>query len=214
MQWRVLVQRYSAARSYLHDLYQVRDRWAWAWISVIFTAGIRTNGRVEVENRITKAISGPKKTLFQVFTALCDRTEEQQRDENIRVREHAAAFALKTCFKQMELSLYYDATALQLPDGVRNWRHMNDFQNDRAYIETRFLLRLIREQGVTPSHLLKVTHTETGATHIIALLPDGRYICDCCMGTNLGLVCRHYFVAWTKIPGLPFHISLIRARCV
>ncbi|KAJ7447827.1 hypothetical protein FB451DRAFT_1054279 [Mycena latifolia] len=89
---------------------------------------------------------------------------------------------------------------------------MNDFQNDRAYIETRFLLRLIREQGVTPSHLLKVTHTETGATHIIALLPDGRYICDCCMGTNLGLVCRHYFIAWTEIPGLPFHISLIRAR--
>jgi hypothetical protein len=85
--WQILVGRYPTARAYLHDLYQVRDRWAWAWISVVFTAGIRTNGRVEVENRITKALSGPKKTLFQVFTALNERTQEQQMDENIRVRD-------------------------------------------------------------------------------------------------------------------------------
>lgn len=85
--------------------------------------------------------------------------------------------------------------------------------NDHAYIETRFLLRLVQEQGLVPSHLLKITHTQTGATHIIAILPDGRYLCDCCMGQNLGVVCRHYLVAWLKIPGLPFHISLIRARC-
>ncbi|KAJ6538936.1 hypothetical protein B0H10DRAFT_1971266 [Mycena sp. CBHHK59/15] len=51
-----------------------------------------------------------------------------------------------------------------------------------------------------------------GAIHIIAILPDGRYVCDCCMGLNLGLVCRHYFTAWLKMPGLPFHISLIQAR--
>jgi hypothetical protein len=78
--WADLVRRYPGARAYLHELHQVRDRWAWAWISVVFTAGIRTNGRVEVENRITKVLSGPKKTLFQVFNALNDRTEEQQRD--------------------------------------------------------------------------------------------------------------------------------------
>ncbi|KAJ7468854.1 hypothetical protein B0H11DRAFT_2045142 [Mycena galericulata] len=132
----------------------------------------------------------------------------------------------------MELSRFYEATALQLPEGIRDWseyaialndaepgfewqeneqqRSRNDFTNDRAYVGTRFLLRLVRE--AVPSHLLKITHAETGATHILALLPDGRYICDCCMGGNVGIVCRHYFVAWTKIPGLPFHISLIRPR--
>ncbi|KAJ7704101.1 hypothetical protein B0H17DRAFT_921587, partial [Mycena rosella] len=90
----------------------------------------------------------------------------------------------------------------------------NDFANDRAYIGTRFLLSLVREQGLVPSHLIKITHTETGASHIVALLPDGRYLCDCCMGINLGVVCRHFFIAWVKIPELPFHISLIRARCI
>ncbi|KAJ7681725.1 hypothetical protein B0H14DRAFT_2422684, partial [Mycena olivaceomarginata] len=76
----------------------------------------------------------------------------------------------------------------------------NNFTNDRAYIGTRFLLCLVREQGVTPSHLLRITHTATSVVHIIALFPDGWYLCDCCMGTNLGVVCCHYFVAWTRIP--------------
>ncbi|KAF7372331.1 SWIM-type domain-containing protein [Mycena venus] len=58
--WADLVKCYPAVRAYLHDIYQVRDCWAWTWISVVFTAGIRTNGQVEVENCITKALSGPK----------------------------------------------------------------------------------------------------------------------------------------------------------
>ncbi|KAF7345871.1 hypothetical protein MVEN_01609100 [Mycena venus] len=256
-QWQALVQRYPAARSYLTDLYECRDRWAWAWISVRFTAGIRTNGRVEVENRITKTITGPGKTLFQVFNALNERTQEQKRDENIRVRdasrkqhpgqterafqpildmlrEHVGAFALQACFQQMGLAPFYNASALQLPHGVRDWSEYaialndsepgfvwdrneeqssrNDFANDNAYIGTRFLLRLVREQGLFPTHVLKIVHMHTQATHILVLLPDGRYMCDCCMGTNLGVVCRHYLVAWLRIPGLPFHLSLIRAR--
>ncbi|KAJ6617075.1 hypothetical protein B0H10DRAFT_1798083 [Mycena sp. CBHHK59/15] len=89
---------------------------------------------------------------------------------------------------------------------------MNNFTNDTAYMETQWLLRLIQNQGLVPVHLVKVTHMSAGAIHIIAILPDGRYVCDCCMGLNLGLVCRHYFTAWLKMPGLPFHISLIRAR--
>ncbi|KAJ6485400.1 hypothetical protein C8R47DRAFT_917565, partial [Mycena vitilis] len=104
-------------------------------------AGIRTNGRVEVENRVTKLISGPGKNLFQVFMALNERTAEQKRDEHIRasrkqhpgelerlfkpildqLRQYSGAFALQTCFKQMQLALFYEAVALQLPEGMRTW---------------------------------------------------------------------------------------------
>jgi hypothetical protein len=91
---------------------------------------------------------------------------------------------------------------------------MNDFSNGFAYIETHWLLRLVQRQGLVPIHLVKITHINTTAAPIIAIFPDGHYICDCCMGLNLGLVCHHYFAVWLKIPGLPFHISLIRAQCV
>ncbi|KAJ7620498.1 hypothetical protein DFH06DRAFT_1010611, partial [Mycena polygramma] len=186
-------------------------------ISIIFTAGIRTNGRVEVENRVTKLISGPGKNLFQVFMALNERTAEQQRDEKVRVRDlrkYSGAFVLQTCFKQMQLAMFYEAVALQLPEGMRTWRSRNDFSNDSAYIGARFLLRLVQAQGLVPAYVIKVTHTVTRTIHIIVLFADGRYMCDCCMGSNLGCVCRHFLVVWLKIPGLPFHISLIRARRV
>ncbi|KAJ7436413.1 hypothetical protein FB451DRAFT_1193915 [Mycena latifolia] len=244
--WAAIVARYANARSYLQELYIVRDRWAWAW--------------VETENRVTNGLSGSK-NLFQVFTALNERTRQQAGQNLTRaressrkqhpsqidsmftqilthLREHVGPFALNTSFKQMEASVFYQADVLQLPEGTRTWTEhavrrnevelgyqwerdeenhaMNDFINDDAYIETRWLLRLIQNQGLVPVHLLKITHMSTGATHIIAILPDGRYVCDCCMGLNLGQVCRHYYAAWTawqlKMPGLPFHISLIRAR--
>ena len=77
--WHALPAHYPTANhEYLDGLYRCRDRWAWAWISTIFTAGIRTNGRVEAENRVNKAIGGPKKTLFQLFNALNDRTSTPQ----------------------------------------------------------------------------------------------------------------------------------------
>ncbi|KAJ7096840.1 hypothetical protein C8R44DRAFT_643740 [Mycena epipterygia] len=129
---------------YLQELYTVRDRWAWAWISHLFTAGIRTNGRVETENRVTKALGGAKKTLFQLFTALNERSKQQTGADLIRsressrrqhpgqieslftlimahLREYVGPFALSTSFKQMELSVFYQADVLQLPEGTRNW---------------------------------------------------------------------------------------------
>ena len=83
-----LVTRFPAARQYLdEELYPSREQWAWAWVSSIFTAGIRTNGRCEVENRINKTIGGPKKTLFQLFNGLNDRTDGQSAQEMVRVRD-------------------------------------------------------------------------------------------------------------------------------
>ena len=58
-----------------------------------FTGGIRTNGCCEVENRITKAIGGPKKTLFQLFNGLNDRTEGQTVQEMSRIRDVGPFFS-------------------------------------------------------------------------------------------------------------------------
>ncbi|KAK6991623.1 hypothetical protein R3P38DRAFT_2543418, partial [Favolaschia claudopus] len=91
-------------------------------------------------------------------------------------------FALQTLFKQMGEATFYSASALQLPAGTRTWSLRNNFQNDNAYIGTRFLLRLVQNQGLVPTHVLKITHLRTEAAHIVVLLPDGRYMCDCCMG--------------------------------
>lgn len=92
---------------------------------------------------------------------------------------------------------------------------MNQFENDESHISLKWLLRLVNDRGMTVQHLLKISHQGGGKSmHYVAILTDGRYICDCCMGLNLGIPCRHFFQALTKVQGLKFHIGLVRPRYV
>jgi hypothetical protein len=37
------------------------------------------------------------------------------------LRDHGGIYAVQTSFKQMQLAMFYNASALQLPTGVRDW---------------------------------------------------------------------------------------------
>ncbi|KAF8170015.1 hypothetical protein K438DRAFT_1614411, partial [Mycena galopus ATCC 62051] len=192
-------------------------------VSNVFTAGMRTTGRAEGENRINKAIGGPKKTFLQLFEGLNARTQDQTTQDLIQslfagplkmLRDHAGPLALQTCYKQMQLSLFYSTEVIQRPHEVNSWHMINSFENDRARVSMRWAISLITKRGLTVRHLLMVKHESTGVVHYVAVLPDGRYVCDCCMPSNLGIPCRHYFRIWIDVQNMPFHISLIRPRCV
>ncbi|KAJ7641616.1 hypothetical protein FB45DRAFT_702424, partial [Roridomyces roridus] len=181
-------------------------------ISSTFTAGVRTTGRVESENRVNKIIGGPKKTLLQLFDGLNARTDEQTENDLIRQRqlhEYGGPYANEKCRREMEESMFYVVEVVQLPSGVRDWQMINVFENDTVYISAKWLMNLIRQRGLRVKHLIRVVHRTTAAAHYVVLLRDGRYLCDCCMDTNLGLTCRHYFALWTTIHDLPFHLGLI-----
>lgn len=91
--WNILIQQYPKAQRYLEEeLYPCRDKWAWAWITTKFSAGVRTNGRAEVENRTNKAIGHPKKTLLEVFNGLNQRTDDQNTLDLINVRDVSLLF--------------------------------------------------------------------------------------------------------------------------
>ncbi|KDQ25024.1 hypothetical protein PLEOSDRAFT_1046958 [Pleurotus ostreatus PC15] len=211
-----MIEEFPSAASYLQrELYPCREHWAHAWISSRFAAGIRTNGCCEVENRVNKSFLGPKVSLKQLFDYLNQRSGGQTVDDMVRVRElrlHVGPFALHTIYKEMGASVYYQIKTLLLPDGVRTWSALNTFQNDNTYISTQFLLRLITGRGYCVKYLFRIQRIATNATHILAVLTDGRYICDCCMGLNLGVPCRHFWCAMTHVQSLGFHIGMVRRR--
>lgn len=39
----------------------------------------------------------------------------------ILVRQHAGPFALRTVYRQMEESLFYETEVVQLPHGIKTW---------------------------------------------------------------------------------------------
>lgn len=76
--WNVMTTEYPAMAKYLNEeLYKCCEKWAWAWVSHTFTAGIHTNGQVESENHVNKAIGELKKTLLQVFNSLNNQADGQ-----------------------------------------------------------------------------------------------------------------------------------------
>jgi hypothetical protein len=108
-QWSALTTRYPTASKYLdEELYSCRSHWAWAWVSNVFTAGVRTTGRVEGENRINKAIGGPKKSFLQLFDGLNSRTEEQTTKDLIQVRNVSELFL--DCLSSKVTSVFAPST--------------------------------------------------------------------------------------------------------
>ncbi|KAJ7252654.1 hypothetical protein C8J57DRAFT_1077321 [Mycena rebaudengoi] len=177
------------------------------------TPSVRTLGRVEGENRVNKSIGGPKKSFLQLFNGLNSRSEEQGANNLILIRAHAGPFAVQKCYSRMEDSLFYTTEVVQRPAEVTSWVMFNSFQNDKD-ISVRWLIELVIKRGLVIRHLLIVRHKSTGTFHYIAILSEGRYICDCCMPANIGIPYRHYFRIWIDVQKLPFHISFIRSRPV
>ncbi|TEB35807.1 hypothetical protein FA13DRAFT_1624509 [Coprinellus micaceus] len=100
----------------------------------------------------------------------------------------------------------------QLTSEVQNI--FNDFTNDLAYLATPWLLRLITAQGHIVDQLVKVIRESHGVktTHILALLANGGYVCDCTMGLNMGIPCRHFFAVLRQNTNLTLRMNMIAKR--
>jgi hypothetical protein len=85
--WQSLIAHYPTAQGYMAEIYDCQEHWAWAWVSHVFTAGVRTNGHVKVENHINKALGGPKKTLLQLFNNLNEQTNGQLAQEMMKTHD-------------------------------------------------------------------------------------------------------------------------------
>jgi len=78
LRWDAMIRQFPAADKYLNGtLWPRRHQWAWAWVSSKFTAGIRTSGRCESENKDNKRRLTGTMTMLQVFEELNARTKEQ-----------------------------------------------------------------------------------------------------------------------------------------
>ncbi|KAE9395627.1 hypothetical protein BT96DRAFT_826003 [Gymnopus androsaceus JB14] len=162
-----------------------------------------------------KGIGGPKMTLFQVFNSLNERTSAQSAQDTRRVLDVTCnTIHIEICYREMQESMFYTTTPLQRLQGVRDWSLTNNFTNDKAYVSTQWIIRLVLKQGLHIRHILRVKRLNLAATHYVIVLLNGRVIRDCSMGLNLGIPCRHYFQTFQKVEGLTFSIGMIRPRYV
>lgn len=89
---------------------------------------------------------------------------------------------------------------------------INEHKNDGEYIALPWLIHQVTERRLDVRFIICVTLRGTTAQHIVLILSHDRHICDCCMGVNLGIPCRHYFAALAVMVGMRFHLSAVRSR--
>jgi hypothetical protein len=101
--------------------------------------------------------------------------------------------------------------ATSIPD-KKLQRLVNTFTNDTARISAAWLIDLIIARGLTISKVYTVIHNGTGTRHLVVQVSGDQYLCDCCMGTNLGIPCRHFFAVFHRVPGTRFRLASVQPR--
>ncbi|KAF8319136.1 hypothetical protein DL93DRAFT_2054055 [Clavulina sp. PMI_390] len=240
--WSQLVENYPEACSYLEEqLYPTRDRWRWASVMSRFTAGVRTTGRVEGENRVNRDFGDSSTPIHVLFERLLERINTQDEQAKLRNRQHLRTvhpkgvdlvfeaplellrvhmepYAITQSYAQMERSNYYDAELIPLPSNYAHWL-VDNFADDHDIlrISTAHLIQLTTDFVGPVQSLYRITLAAANVTsvHFIALVDSGRFVCDCLMKENVGIPCRHYFLLLRKRQGeVVFHLGMYNSRCV
>lgn len=83
-----------------------------------------------------------------------------------------------------------------------------------AFIATNWLFHQITARHLQVLTVYKILFqgSERSSEHVVVLLASGGFLCDCCMATNLGVPCRHYFALLRNAPHLRFSIAFVQPR--
>ena len=83
--WKNLLEKYPLTRRYLtKELWPKHERWAWCYVTTEFTCGIRTSGRLEVENRINKEFGNTKTPVSTLIDRLITQANEQENNNTLQ----------------------------------------------------------------------------------------------------------------------------------
>ncbi|RHZ49723.1 hypothetical protein Glove_515g1 [Diversispora epigaea] len=108
VQWNKLIITYPKAANYLNsELYSSKERWAKAYITKFFTAGISSTSRVESENAVIKNILQGRPSLCGLATILDLRLRDEAQYVNYNEWYHANASAQLSsasaeCFSEVD----------------------------------------------------------------------------------------------------------------
>jgi hypothetical protein len=90
---------------------------------------------------------------------------------------------------------------------------LDNFSEDTHHLSAQYLIQLIASRGWTCATVCVVKHYATTACHYLVLLDNGHPVCDCMMGTNLGIPCRHFYaVLRMSRSQAQFHLGLLNRR--
>ena len=213
-QWHSLIETYPRAASYLNsELYPSKERWAKAYTTKFFTAGISSTSRVESENSVIKNSLQGCPNLCELAAVLDQRLCDEAQYINHSEWHYANTSAQLTgasaeCFPEVDhvlkeylteemlsrqrheivQSLYYYAT-------IENDHLVNNKPAEEGYDSQQIHLTSLLEDLSSSDAIktYKIQRRHCIHNNFVIILADRSHFCTCMLLINCGLICRHFW---------------------
>jgi len=232
-QWNSLVATYPKAANYLtSELYSSKEKWAKAYTTKFFTAGISSTSRVEGENSVIKNTLHSLPSLCELAAVLdrrlCDEAQYINHTEWHHTNTSAQLNgASNECFPQIDrvLKEYLTKEMLsrQRHEIIQSLYYYvkseSDYSTDdnpvgEEYDAQQIHLASLLEDLCSNNiiRIYKVQRRHCIHQNFIILLADRSHFCTCMLLINCGLICRHFWHVMAIDGEAFFHITLIPRR--
>jgi len=227
-----LIATYPKAANYLNsELYPSKERWAKAYTTKFFTAGISSTSRVEGENSIIKNSLQGCPSLCELATVLDQRLCDEAQYVNHTEWHYSTTSAQLTgasteCFPKIDhvLKEYLTEEMLsrQRHEVIQSLYYyakesdclVNDQPTEEGYDAQQIHLDSLLED-ISSGDIIRIYQVQRRyCTHknFVVLIADHSHFCTCMLLINKGLICRHFLHVLAIDNEAFFHITLIPTR--
>ena len=232
-QWNNLIVTYPKAANYLNsELYSSKERWAKAYMTKFFTAGISSTSRVEGENSVIKNTLHGLPSLCELAIVLdhwlCNEAQYINHTEwhyaNTSAQLNGAS---SECFPKIDriLKEYLTEEMLsrQRHEIIQSLYYYAKLESDYLIDDkpTReeydaqqiHLASLLEDLSLNDIiKIYKVQRRYCIHQNFIIILADCSHFCTCILLINCGLICWHFWHVMAIDSEVFFHITLIPRR--
>jgi len=232
-QWLNLTATYPKAADYLDsELYSSKARWAKAYTTKFFTAGISSTSRVEGENSVIKNFLQGHPSLCELASVLDSRLCDEARYVNHTEWQYANTTAQLNgasaeCFPEIDrvLSEYLTKEMLsrQRHEVIQSLYYYGKIESDQLLDDKSteegydtqqvYLTSLLEDLSPNDiTKIYKVKRRNCSHNNFVILLADRSHLCTCMLLISTGLICRHFWHVLAIDDAAFFHVTLIPRR--
>ncbi|RHZ69005.1 hypothetical protein Glove_291g37 [Diversispora epigaea] len=230
IQWSKLITTYPKAANYLNsELYSSKEKWAKAYITKFFTAGISSTFCIESENSVIKNVLQGRPSLCELATILDLRLKDEAQYVNYNEWYYTNASAqlsgaFAECFPEIDRilkkylteemlsrqrhkiiqSLYYH-TIIETGESLDN-KHVEE-SYDTQQIHLTSLLEDLPPNDIIKTYKVQRRHCVN--VNFVIILDDRSHLCTCMLLVNFGLICQHFWHIFSIDNNAFFHVTLI-----
>jgi len=159
-------------------MWKIKDKWARAYIPLIFSGGTRTTSRAESINSLIKKYVSSKNEICD-FLVFVSRFEKKSIYDNLK--------------KEKEFIEQYETHSLIKEFKTKIYNHIYDNHFYEFTLSHNYFIKVSKTEGNNITYEAKSIQAKDENKYREVTLIQGKYACPCDTFIRDGIICRHIF---------------------